>query len=84
MSILEKIEIIENHVPTDGVKFENISSGGFSIKRTHKCGCFIVEHHHQQRQQISALTLEMESDVTFFNRRYFVELCDEHKTLINS
>lgn len=75
-SIQEKLRIIESDlVPKEGAKIEMLST---SVKITHVCGCVLVEHFaagKPLKYQNGPIALNEE----YFNRKYWIELCDKHK-----
>ncbi len=72
MTIGEKLKIIDEIVPKEDASIEHL--GGQSIKITHKCGCTLVEHFLDNQSAIQTMTME---------KRFFVELCREHKNYDN-
>lgn len=75
-SIQEKLRIIESDlVPKEGAKIEMLST---SVKITHVCGCVIVEHFATGKP-LKHQNGPIVSNEEYFNRKYWIELCDKHK-----
>ena len=80
MNNLEKLRIIERDVvPKIGAKIEQLSS---SIKITHACGCILVRHFAAGEPMTVNKEKEPEKyELIALNRKYYIELCDNHKVL---
>lgn len=75
-SIQEKLRIIESDlVPKEGAKIEMLST---SVKITHVCGCVLVEHFAAGKP-LKYRNGPIVSNEVYFNRKYWIELCDKHK-----
>ena len=80
--ILQKLNVIESDaVPKEGA---TITVESTSIKIVHTCGCVFVEHFAPGR----LLTQRTREDnperygTLMANRKYHIELCDQHRKLI--
>lgn len=72
MDTLDKLGIIESDaVPKEGAIIEVLST---SIKITHRCGCVLVEHFASVAPRNRDMSEEADA-----RRRYYIELCKEHK-----
>lgn len=72
MNTLDKLGIIESDaVPKEGAIIEVLST---SIKITHRCGCVLVEHFASVAPRNRNLSQEADAQ-----RRYYIELCKEHR-----
>lgn len=81
MNNLEKLRIIESDVvPKIGAKIEQLSS---SIKITHACGCILVRHFAAGKPYAVDKNENPEKyELIMANRRYYIELCDNHKKVL--
>lgn len=76
MEMIEKLRIIESDaVPKEGAKIEAMST---SIKITHTCGCVLVEHFAAGNPNMRREENSEKYDGLLAERRYFIELCNEH------
>lgn len=80
--ILQKLRVIESDVvPKEGA---TITAESTSLRIVHTCGCVLVEHFAPGQP----LTQRLREDnperygTLMANRKYHIELCDQHRKLI--
>lgn len=79
-SMKEKLSIIVSDVvPKSGAKIEVLST---SMKITHACGCVLVRHFAPGKPHTLFREQDPEKyDEIYYNRKYWIELCEEHRNV---
>lgn len=75
METIDKIKVFES-TPHEGAKIETL--GKQSIKITHKCGCYLVQHFFAGKIDKNNTMEVNKRERLQADRSYFVELCETH------